>query len=96
MVGLLSSAVMRWIILGGGVLIVSMAFLQSAKNKGINIADAAWSRVLSAKQKEDRSANHMVNMRTVDESASLSDQERQIREKWLTMGRSAPKAKEGQ
>jgi hypothetical protein len=74
-------------------LFVATTFYQSAKSRGRTQEWSAWTQLIGAKQKVDRSANQGVNMRSVDENASLAEQEQQIKERWLTMGRSGAKEK---
>jgi hypothetical protein len=81
-----------WAVLGGLALFVAFTVNKAAEKRGVRVADLAWARVIGEKQKTDRDANHRVDMKTVDETATLAEQERQIRERWLTMGRSAPTA----
>ena len=93
LISFFGSRALAWLVLGGGILFVGTTFWQSAKSRGKAQEWAAWTQLIGTKQKSDRDANHRVDMRTVDETATLQEQERQIRERWLTMGRSAPTAK---
>jgi len=93
LITILGSRTLAWLVLGGGILFVATTFYQSAKSRGRTQEWAAWTQLIGAKQKVDRAANQNVNMRSVDESASLAEQERQIRERWLTMGRAPAKEK---
>ena len=87
LISFFGSRALAWLVLGGGILFVGTTFWQSAKSRGKAQEWAAWTQLIGAKQKTDRDANHRVDMRTVDETATLQEQERQIRFKWDTAGR---------